>query len=145
MNDLEKVLSSASNISNMIGELLKKSTYDNYDDLSGLQIDLNDEEQWLLLDELKGILYNLDNAKRDIDYLNRPVVYTGVLQKNSIGRYETGNKEFTSGNSIEVLIFDNFYEKNRWVKTSVEHDGKDYYLVGYSDIPMQGLRVRIRN
>lgn len=144
MNDLEKVLSSASNLSRTIGELLKKSTYEDYDDLSGLQIDFNDEEQLLLLDEFKGILDKLNDAKRDIDYLNRPIVYTGFLQKNSRGRYETGNKEFTSGNGIEVLIYDNFYEKKRWVKTRVEHNGKDYYLIGHSDVSMQGLKVRIR-
>lgn len=144
MNDLQKVLDSASKLSNAIGELLKQSTYIDYDDLSGLQIDRNDPEQWLLWDELRGIMGRLDNAKRDIDYLNRPVVYTGVLQKNSSGRYETDKKEYTSGNGIEVLIYDDFYEKNRWIATRVEHDGEDYYLVGYRDIQMQGLKVRVR-
>lgn len=145
MNDLEKILSSASSISTMIGELFKKSNYKDYDDLSSLKIDYNDAEQLLLLDEFKGILDKLESAKRDIDYLNRPVTYTGFLQKNSRDRYETGNKEFTSGNGVEVLIYDDFYEKKHWVKTRVGHDGEDYYLVGYRDIQMQGLDVRIRD
>ncbi len=144
MNDLEKVLSCAKNLSKEIGELFKKSTYEDYDDLSGLEINYDDEEQLLLLDEFRSILDKLATAKRDIDYLNTTVKYIGFLQKNSNGRYEAGNKEFTSGNGIEVLIHDDFYDKERWTKTRVEHDGKDYYLVGYSDIPMQGLKVRIR-
>lgn len=144
MNDLEKVLSSASILSWKIGAILNESKFEEYDDLSGLNIDSNDEEQLLLQDELRSILGHLENAKRDIDYLNKPIAYTGYLQKNSRGRYETGDKEYTSGNGIEVLIYDDFYEKNRWVKTRVEHNGKDYYLVGYGDISMQGLKVRIR-
>lgn len=55
-----------------------------------------------------------------------------------------GNIEFTSGDGIEVLIYDDFYDKKCWKKTRVEHDG-DYYLVGYSNIPMQGLKARIRD
>jgi intergrase/recombinase len=142
MNDLEKLLNSAISLNKKISEMLEESTYEDYDDLSGLKIDY--EEQLLLLDEFKGILEKLEDVKRDIDYLNRPIVYTGFLQKNSRDRYETEYKEFTSGNCIEVLIYDDFYEKNRWVITSVEHNGKDYYLVGYSKIAIQGLKVRIR-
>ena len=144
MNDLEKVLSSASSLSWKIGELLKESKFEEYDDLSGLNIDSNNEEQLLLQDELRDILGQLKKAKIGIDYLNRPIAYTGYLQKNSRGRYETEEKEYTSGNGIEVLIYDDYYEKNRWVKTRVEHNAKDYYLVGYGDISMQGLKVRIR-
>lgn len=31
-----------------------------------------------------------------------------------------------------------------WVQTKVEHDGEDYYLMGYEDIPMEGMEVRVR-
>lgn len=144
MNNLEKLLSTASNLSIKIGEILKQSEYEEYDDLSGLQIDYDDEEQLLLLDEFKNILDKLQKAKSDIDYLNRPVVHTGYLHKNSGGRYETRDREFTCGNGIEALVYDDFYDKQHWAKTRVEHNGKDYYLVGYSNIPMEGLKVRFR-
>ncbi|RBP59305.1 hypothetical protein DES36_11930 [Alkalibaculum bacchi] len=143
MNDLEKILNNTGNISNAIGNLLKESTYKDYDDLSGLDIDRKDEEQLFLLDELRGILEKLENVKRDIDYLNRSIIYTGFLYKNNRGRYQAGNKEFTSGSGIEVLIYDEFYENDRWVITSVEHND-DYYLVGHRNVPMDGLKVRIR-
>ena len=59
--------------------------------------------------------------------------------------YNNSDKiEFTSGNRIEALIYDDNYEIERWVKTSVEHDGNGYYLVGYKDVNMEGLLVRIR-
>ena len=144
MSDLKNLLSSANSLSIEIGKLLKTSKYREYDDLSGLRIDFDDAEQLLLLDELRGILEKLEDAKSDIDYLNRPVGKTGTLQKNSIGRYETENKEYTSGNGIEVLIYDKYRDKEVWVKTSVEHNGKDYYLVAYKKAPMQGLKARTR-
>jgi hypothetical protein len=144
MSDLENLLSSASSLSIEIGKLLKTSKYREYDDLSGLKIDFDDAEQLLLLDELRGILEKLEDAKNDIDYLNRPVGKTSTLQKNSTGRYETEHKEYTSGNDIEVLIYDKYRDKEVWVKTSVEHNGNDYYLVAYKKAPMQGLKVRTR-
>lgn len=144
MNDLEKLLSDAGNLSKSIGELLKKSTYDRYDDLSGLDINYDDKEQRFLLEELKIILDKLDIAKDRIDYLNKPIQHIGELSKNNRGRYELGDKEFSSGNLIEVLVYDGFYEEERWVRTRVEHNSKDYYLVGFSDIPMQGLLAKIR-
>ncbi|WP_411679589.1 DUF5348 domain-containing protein [Clostridium thailandense] len=145
MNDLEKLLNSANNISKQIDELLKKSNYKNYDDLSSLKIDYNDAEQLLLLDELKVILDRLESVKIKIDYLNLPIIYTGFLQKNSNGRYAIGTKEFSSGAGIEVLVYDDFCDKKYWIKTRIEHNGKDYYLVGYKNIQMQGLEVRVRN
>jgi hypothetical protein len=145
MNDLEKLFNKISELGSDIGELIKMSAYDKYDDLSGLKIDRSNAEQLLLLDELKGIMYKLDQVKDSIDYLNKPIVHTGYLSKNSRGRYETEAKEFTCGSSIEVLLYDDFYETQRWVATSVEHNQKDYYIVGFPKIPMQGLKVRVRS
>ncbi|MGD6840647.1 DUF5348 domain-containing protein [Bacillus thuringiensis] len=30
----------------------------------------------------------------------------------------------------------------KWVKTRVHHDLKDYYLVNYPSVPMEGLMAR---
>ncbi|MDE6588781.1 MAG: DUF5348 domain-containing protein, partial [Oscillospiraceae bacterium] len=38
-----------------------------------------------------------------------------------------------------------YHDAPYWTITSVEHNGKDYYLVGHKDTPMKGLRVRVRN
>lgn len=144
MNDLEKLLINAGSISKNIDELLRRSTYDKYDDLSGLDINYDDKEQSFLLEEIKIILDKLEVAKNRIDYLNKPIQDIGELRKNNRGRYELGGEEFSCGSSIEVVLYDEYYEKENWVRTRVEHNGKDYYLVGYRDIPMQGLKVRIR-
>lgn len=144
MNDLEKLLSSMRSLSYEIGGLLKQSTYTEYDDLSGLEINYDDADQLFLLDELKEVMEKLDDVKMDIDYLNGPIKHIGTLEKNENCRYEAGNREYTSGSGIEVLIYDDWREKDCLVKTSVEHNGNDYYLVGYKNVSMNGLMVRVR-
>ncbi|GFI45170.1 hypothetical protein IMSAGC019_00480 [Lachnospiraceae bacterium] len=87
----------------------------------------------------------LSDVERRIAYLSRPVKETSRLHKNGSGRYETKSGHYyTSGSGIEVLIKDDYREVPYWVWTSVEHDGRDYYLVGHKDIRMDGLTVRVR-
>ena len=52
MADLQTVLAEAVRLNRDISRFLKVSTYPEYDDLSGLDIDFSDGEQLLLLDEL---------------------------------------------------------------------------------------------
>jgi hypothetical protein len=142
--NLNEVLLMAGKLSNEIGELLSQSTYKEYDDLSELEIDYKDPEQLFIVDELRYILEKLDMAKDAIDYLNCPVKYSGTLIKNSRGRYEIKQKEYTCGSSIEALVTDNYHDEPYWTRTRVEHDGLDYYLVGNKNIQMKGLKVRVR-
>ncbi|WFR55384.1 DUF5348 domain-containing protein [Anaerocolumna sp. AGMB13025] len=144
MDDLQKVLHSCKVIGNDIKAVLQASTYSEYDDMSGLQINYDDPEQLFLLDELKGIMESLDRARDRIYYLNKPVKNTEYLHKNSRGRYETSFQEFTCGSGIEVYLYDDFWERYRWVRTYVEHDGNDYYLVGHNNVSLENLKVRIR-
>jgi len=46
---------------------------------------------------------------------------------------------------IEALVDDDYHNVPYWTRTVVEHNDEDYYLVGYRDIPMKGLRVRVRS
>jgi len=50
---------------------------------------------------------------------------------------------YRRGSLIVVLLQDGPHVPC-WVQTKVEHDGEDYYLIGYDDIPMEGLCVRVR-
>ncbi len=144
MNDLQNVLHSCNSIGKDIKAVLKASTYIEYDDLSGLQIDYEDPEQMLLLEELRGIMDKLSDAYTGIEYLNSVVKHHGVLHRNRRGRYESASKEYTCGSSIEAFVYDHAAGCSRWVKTRVEHNGMDYYLVRWPDVPMQELKVRER-
>ena len=116
------------------------------EDLSFLDIDKTDSEQLFLTDELRSILDSLEKAYRSISYLSRPIKSSSVLYKNNRGRYEArdGSREYTSGSGIEALVYDDYNECNKWVSTRVEHDGQDYYLVGYKNVGMDGLKTRVR-
>ena len=138
MADLNLLLKEAQNLNLSIRGILKLSTYEDYDDLSGLHINYEDGQQLFLQSELREVMGKLSDVERRIAYLSR-------LHKNGSGRYETKSGHYyTSGSGIEVLIKDDYREVPYWVWTSVEHDGRDYYLVGHKDIRMDGLTVRVR-
>jgi hypothetical protein len=101
-------------------------------------------EEKMLQDEIYPMLEKLEGIKNNIVYLNMPVKKSGTLHKNERGRYESEFREYTSGCRIEILIIDPEEECEKWVISRVEHNGSDYYIVGYPKIKMDGLQVRIR-
>ena len=145
MADLKTALSKTFALESKIETLFGVSTFDRYDDLSDLDIDRTDSDQLFLLDQLQAIIMNLWEAKNKIAYLKHPVKETSHLHKNRQGRYEMASgHDFTSGDVIEVLVDNGHHLSPYWARTSVEHNGKDYYLVHYRDICMDGLLVRRR-
>lgn len=103
-------------------------------------------DERFVYDIIRSLEDSLGQIVYQLEYLKKQVVAEGILQKNRYGRYELGNYDFTSGSPIEVLIYDEHYEVDRWVKTRVEHNGEDYYLYdrSISKVPMQGLKARVR-
>lgn len=146
MADLQMALSEAVKLNRSITQFLKFSTYTDYDDLSGLDIDFADGEQLLLLDELRRITDQLADVQEYISYLTRPVTEVSRLRKGTAGKYRTAKGHFYDcRSSIEALVTDEYHEVPYWTRTIVEHNGEDYYLVGYKDFPMDGLCVRVRS
>lgn len=145
MADLNTLFAETQQLDCKIKSILRLSTYEEYDDLSGLDVNYEDAQQLFLLDELRGIMEKLSDVHDRITYLSRPVKETGRLHRNGGGRYETAHGHYyTSGSRIEALVTDGSQEAPYWVRTSVEHDGRDYYLVGHKNIHMDGLTVRVR-
>ena len=89
MANINDILVQASELRAGIDRLLRSSTYRQYDDLSGLEINRQDSEQLFLLDELRGIMEKLDNVEEAIRYLELPVDEISHLHKNDSDRYET--------------------------------------------------------
>ena len=146
MADLQMALSEAVKLNRSITQFLKFSTYTDYDDLSGLDIDFADGEQLLLLDELRRITDQLADVQEYISYLTRPVTEVSRLRKGTAGKYRTAKGHFYDcRSSIEALVTDEYHEVPYWTRTIVEHNGEDYYLVGFKDFPMDGLCVRVRS
>lgn len=145
MADINSIMLQASELQQRISRLLRSSTYDQYDDLSGLEINYEDGEQLFRLDELRGIMEKLADVDYAVRYMNQPVLEVGRLWKNASGRYETESGHyFCCGSPIEALVSDSRYDVPYWVRSSIEHDGNDYYLVGHRHVSLDGLTVRIR-
>ncbi len=145
MKDLKQVLAEANGLYCKIDNILKLSTYDDCDDLGGLEINYQDGEQLFLLEELQAVMRNLDEVRGRLVYLARPIREVSRLHRNESGRYETeGGHCYRCGSPIEALVQDGYRDVPYWVWTRLEHNGQGYYLVGYSNVEMDGLTVRVR-
>ena len=107
MADLQAALSEAVKLNRSIAQFLKFSTYPEYNDLSGLDIDFYDGEQILIWDELRRITNQLADVQEYISYLTRPVIEVSRLRKGTAGKYRTAKGHFYDcRSSIEALVTD---------------------------------------
>lgn len=155
MADLRALSGEMTKLQRQIGTVLSVSDYCDYDDLSGLddfkQIRTADQRQQL--EEYRAILYKLEEVQSVIAYLNSPVQEVSKLHMNSQGRYETDRGHYyTSGSGIEFLRREEVYnydteeweEAGIWTTSRVESWDGEYYIVGYLDADLSGLKVRVR-
>jgi len=109
MRNLQEVFSETNGLYGRIDRILKFSTYDEYDDLSGLDIDYRDGEPLFLLDELQSVMEKLDVMRGKLSYLAFPIREVGRLHKKESGRYETDSGHYyTCGSLIEALVQDSY-------------------------------------
>ena len=144
MKKIGEVFREVSKLGEGISRVLEMADYYRFDDLSGLEINYDDQDERFLQGELRSIFYRLDKVNREIEYLRRPIQGEYVLWKNEADRYECDVREFYSGSTIECYVYDNYDDRYKWTITRVEHNGKDYYLVDFENTPLEGLKVRIR-
>lgn len=155
MADLRALSGEMAKLQRQIGTVLSVSGYCDFDDLSGLddfkQIRTADQRQQL--EEYRNILYRLEEVQRGIAYLNSPVREVSKLHMNASGRYETDRGHYyTSGSGIEFLRREEVYnydtgkweETGIWTTSTVESRNGEYYIVGYPDADLSGLKVRVR-
>ena len=135
--------------------LLTISGYRNCDDLSELddwkQIRSPDDRQ--MLEEYRSILDKLLEAVDVLSYLESPITEVSLIYKNESGRYETEKGHYyTCGSCIEFLRTEDIYNYDTgeyeqgsvWTVSRVESENGEYYIVGYPEVELAGLLVRIR-
>lgn len=145
MKDLKQVLAETKELYSRIDSILKLSIYDDCDDLGGLEINYRDGEQLFLLEELQANMRSLGEVRGRLTYLALPIREVSRLHRNESGRYETESGHYyTSGSPIEALVDDGYRDVPYWVWTTLEHNGKDYFLMGYGSVELDGLTVRVR-
>lgn len=133
-----------------IERLLKESKIREYDDLSGLAHNEADPEERLIFTECRSILDDLESVNSKIAYLNKPIIRRGKLQKLNSGRYALESWELSSGSGIEALVPCEYWENGdikegtEWTTATIEHNGQDYYLVGFPEVRLDGLTARMR-
>lgn len=134
--ELSMALVQIKELKSHIDNILNVTTYDEYADLRRLHVDHKDSDQLFQLRELQVIMRKLTDIGSSIEYLFRPVQETSILHRDENGEYRTEKGYcYRSGNLIEGLLQDDSHEVPCWMQTKVEYDGKDYYLVGYEEVP----------
>ena len=101
-----------------------------------------------LKESIELLLAPLSEMHSLLSYLETPASPEYVLERFRNGRYgyrdgKGSRREFSCGQTLEARITDRF-GCLRWVKTRVEHDGDDYFIMGHRSVPLAGLTVRER-
>lgn len=91
------------------------------------------------------MIHKLDHVSAQMEYIRRLVKWEGILSLNGRDRYELCGNELTSSTELEILIYDDFYERNVWFPSVIEHDGHDYYFVAKPELELEGMRARVRS
>lgn len=145
MKNLKELQMKTQELSKDIDDVLRRSTYYDYSDLSGLEINRQDSDELQLWYELRNIMEMLIEVKGNINFLSCPVKEVSALHKNSSGRYEKEQGHvFTCGSTFEALIDDGYQDVPYWMRTRLESKEGAYYLVGIHGVSLDDLKVRIR-
>ena len=102
------------------------------------------DEDFFDLEVLIRANYHLRKTLRDTSISLSPITAEGILIKNSSGRYTCKGVELTTSSPVEILIYDDFYERNCWISTYLDHNG-EYYAHGYPELKLDGIYARIRD
>ena len=144
MKTLNELLNEVKRLGREIRNVQRACGYDNYSDLSGLDIPMQDAEGLFLWDEMRYVMDKLADAQSAIAYLSLPVQVEGVLRMGRNGRLCLKGTELPCGSPIEVLVTnDDCRDNPYWCAGRIEHDG-DYYFTGARKMPLKGAKARIR-
>lgn len=106
----------------------------------------SDPNERMVYSEIQKAIRHLDKAAQAIENLMKPIQLEGKLIKLEDGKYALPgmNYGFSSGSSIEVLVYDEFFGVEEWVPTRFEHTNGDYYFYDAPKLKLEGAMVRKR-
>ncbi len=151
MTELKEITAKMQELKKTIDYLIRATNYEEDEQLE-IKYNIDSPDDLQMMDEYRNILYRLEDVTHTLEYLSKPIAYESTLQIRPDGRYGTDRNYYTSGSAIEFLYYDEVYdfetqtykEVASWRSSRVEHDGNDYYIVGYRNVELSGLRVRVR-
>lgn len=145
MKNVNEVFQLSKDLSIEIKKAFGNLGFKDDNDFQNIDTSTLSSDEMLSYDELRKAFSNLESFNHILEYLTSPIEFEGTIPESGNGRFVLNNGfEFTSGNRIEALIYNDFLDQMSWVKTSVESNENGYYLVGYRHISLEGLKVRLR-
>lgn len=151
--ELKELKSQMYDIKIKIDQLRESTGFSYYEELSNVNCDITNPNELQLMDEFTLMMEKLSDVYYRLDYLHRPINFEDTLRLNSDGRYETNNERmcYASGQTIEfcstkeILNQGHCIDAGVWIISRIEHNGSGYYIVGYPDVSLQDLCVRVRS
>lgn len=112
---------------------------------SNVEFDRNNPDEVQAYRELVWIMSKLYNVFDRLTWFHKPVTSAYELTYNSDSdRYECDYHEFHCGDGIEFMYYNDDQECYEWRCSRIEHNGDHYYIYGYGDVSLDGLKVRFR-
>lgn len=116
--------------------------------IEGVSFPSDGPDTRFLKESIELLLDPFEEMHSLLSYLDTPASPEHVLEKFPNGRYgyrdgKGSCREFTCGQILEARIWDSS-GCQRWVRTRMEHDGFDYFIMGHGSVPLTGLTVRER-
>ncbi len=109
------------------------------------------EEQRYYADHLRSVkAHALEDAPWRLRYMFSPSGTEGILVQRTDGRYGITDTSiyFTCGSCCEIYVpyrdWDDAGENMTWIFTSIEAKNGKYYFTARPDMPMDGVRVRVK-
>lgn len=82
---------------------------------------------------------------KDIEYLKKSIKAEGTLYLNRVDRYAINDEVyFKLGDTIEILLEDEKSNSKIWIVSTIEHNGRDYYIKSKPELKLNGLYARYR-
>lgn len=111
-----------------------------------VRIQPGNQEDSYLYDKIELLLQPLEELHTELRHIRRGTYREYTLSRFPNGRYgyidEKGDiHTFSRGDPVDARI-PSAEGHDKWVSTSMEHNGSDYYLLGYRHLSLYGLKVK---
>ena len=136
-----------------IRTILRNTDYQENPELENINYDVADPDQRQIFSEYQRIMSIIAGIDDTLNLLQGPAGKIMTAHKNFRGRYEDDGGEYTAGCGIEFLYETEDYLPDKgfcpvweWAFSRVEYDHSlgDYYIVGYKNVALEGLKTRRR-
>lgn len=119
-----------------IKELMHITGFDNDDHWHSIEF----------LDDIHDLVMSkLSDVCSIIEHMRLPVIAESVLSFDKAeGRYRDDSHVYRWGDFIEFYYYDDWERESRWCTSTIEHDGSRFYILGFPNVKLDGLRVRHR-